>query len=446
MIKNEGRETLLLLYKYLKKTKKGAFEENKSNLFKAIFKQPYSKSKDYLLRNELRLLNKVLEAYLMEKSIPSKERRYFYIRALLERERFHLFEIEVKKELKKAVEQNDPEYVSKLLQLRLMHRIKTDIYNPESLGDNIELCQQIWRIKERSNDYFHADLAVKVNFFNQVRQVLGGREARTLLEPRPYKTTDAYLEFLIARAGGFQMDKVQKKKELLRALELLETAHFYDLNKDKERFTLLSNLSLEYLLSRDYERAAKSFGTILGTLDDASPVRVGVTFNYLTCLLKSKAYKKAIEIVESGLLTLRNVGMMRGKLSSIMAMAYIFDGQLDKAYETIPLNMKEGARFDYFYTRQVLTIIYVEDSMREVALREIDNLLQIISKENVEANMHRQCALYLKAYISTFDRPGKLDALYKKVTHFIKNGGENSDMLPLLWLQERLMSSLKSSR
>jgi hypothetical protein len=66
---SEGkRETLLKLFKELKKYRGKENEPDRALLFEKVFEKNYTKSNDYLLRNELRLLNDVIYDFIILKT------------------------------------------------------------------------------------------------------------------------------------------------------------------------------------------------------------------------------------------------------------------------------------------------------------------------------------------------------------------------------------------
>ena len=59
--------------------------ESKEYLFKKVFKKQYTENKDYLLRNELRLLNEVIEDFIVTQEIKKDKNKFYKQRILLQK-------------------------------------------------------------------------------------------------------------------------------------------------------------------------------------------------------------------------------------------------------------------------------------------------------------------------------------------------------------------------
>ena len=80
VINSHKRESLKKAFHFLNDWPNPELEPEKRVLFKAIFNEKFTKSKDYLLRNELRILNTELENFLIEKAWQQDLKTYPYKR------------------------------------------------------------------------------------------------------------------------------------------------------------------------------------------------------------------------------------------------------------------------------------------------------------------------------------------------------------------------------
>src|SRR5436305_166574 len=98
VIKNKGRNSLANLYSYLKKATPNKLE--KETIFQATFNSPFAKDKDYLLRNELRLLTNALKQFITEREWMNATEEnphlgnYWYLKALLSRKLNDIYDAE----------------------------------------------------------------------------------------------------------------------------------------------------------------------------------------------------------------------------------------------------------------------------------------------------------------------------------------------------------------
>ena len=70
---------------------------DRAQLFTALFDESYEENKDFLLRNELRLLNQQLESFIAQRRLDSKEEKILVLKAIQKKGLVDLFHKEIKK-------------------------------------------------------------------------------------------------------------------------------------------------------------------------------------------------------------------------------------------------------------------------------------------------------------------------------------------------------------
>jgi hypothetical protein len=95
---------------------------DKTDFFKCLFDKPYSVAKDYLLRNEIRLLNQAIEDFIVRQAIQKKENDWWNKKLLLQhylsKNNTKLFDEEWQQCYKKATAEGLHFFLFELLCLR----------------------------------------------------------------------------------------------------------------------------------------------------------------------------------------------------------------------------------------------------------------------------------------------------------------------------------------
>lgn len=438
VIKNNKRKASYKLLDALLSRKK----KKHPDLYEVVFGKVYEEEKDYLLRNEFRLLNQHLEHFIACKNIGLKEEKRLFLKALQKKGHTDLFEKEIKKEIKKCENHDDYRGLVKLYQLILDESISRKSFTATNLQKMLSLNEKVLFFQKKARLYEegaslvtkayltkNANLSSKSLVFEDFNEI-----------PEIYK--DAYLSYLRCKADGYVRFGEEKRKSLQEALLLIDKIAYYDFDKQAAKVATLSNLALEYLLAFDYHNALIAYEKLIPIIDTSGSIRYYILFNYLNCLLKAKKYDKAIALIErdfSG--NEQYYSALIGKLQCIKAMARIFTGDLELAYAELLPNTKKGVRNNYFYARLVLTIIFYLEGNIELARRENSNILQIIEEE-IEQHYLKFCAKSFRTFLALEDTPKanlkKKKQLLTSVNEFINIKNNGSDILPLLWLKERL--------
>lgn len=437
MMKSVNRKNTHKLFNFLSKKKKKAAI---NTIFKAVFDTEHTASKDYLLRNELRLLNQLLEKFIAQKTLDTRNEKYFFLQSIQERGLVDLFEKEVKKEIKKRKNEDDYEGLVRLYQLVLDQNLKNKALKKINLERDIQLCEQISFCQKKAGFYHQGEIDMIKAYLNKNLQILGKNIPFSPSENVPNIYDDTYLQYLQCKIEGFISSSEKKKESLQKSLRLLDSINHYKINKKEAQVSILNNLALEYLHAFEYDNAVEAFDQLLQNKKLPIQAYHFILFNYLTSLLKTKRYTKAIEIIKAKFSEPISSPLLSGKIEGIKAMAWIYVGDLEKAYAELPLNLKKGSRSTYFYTRLVLSIIYYLESNYDLAQREVENILQTID-DSFDLTPHKFCAQSFRKFLAIQFKPQKKIQLLSAINTFIKPEELHSDLLPLLWLRDVLIDN-----
>lgn len=438
VIKSADKGNTIQLFEYLVKTKNKVNKRAPDCIFKAIFKETYSPDKDYLLRNEMRLLNQLLENFIAHKKLDSREERYLFIQSIQERGLIDLFEKEVKKEIKKSTKLDDYENLARLYSLISDQNRLTQTLTKKNIKQEIQRCDNISFFQSKMSLYQAGELEVTKAYFVKNIRNLEENVDLEILDNIPETQIDDYLRYLKCKAKGYIYEGKDKLDNLKKTLELLDNIQYYKLDKAYAKIPILNNLALEYLLAQDYENAIISLEKIIDTKQISGQSEAYVLFNYLNCLLKFGAYTKAIDVIKLHFIDDNLIPpILKGKISSIKAMAWIYVGDYKRAFNEIPSNLKKGSRADYFYSRLVLSIIYHLENEADLALREIKNILQIDREKSISLEMRFAAKVFKKFFSSPF-KQSKRKEILDAIHEFSVKENSSTDILPLLWLKDQL--------
>ena len=437
VIKNNKRRSTQKLLDVLLKYKK----KNRPELFEAVFDKKYEENKDYLLRNELRILNQHLEKFIACKGLNAKEEKILFLKAIQKKGLNDLFEKEIKKEIEKNKEDDDFRGLAKLYELLVNKHLSNKSFTNANLQKMMTLNEQLLFFQKKAAFYEQSTSFVTKAFLTKNINLSSETLVFEELEIIPEKYDDIYLQYLKNKALGYVQPIDKRRENLQKALTLIDDVNYYNFDKKAAKVAMLSNLALEYFLAFDYQKALLAYEELIaiGTITGQS--RDYVLFNYLNCLLKAEEYKKAIHLIESDFSGIVTSPVLSGRIQCVKAMARIFNGELALAYTELAPDSRKNLRNNYFYSRLVLTIIfYLEDNI-DFAKREVNNILQTIEAE--EEFLHLIfCAKAFRKFLALKkgfkSESPKRERLLSSVNSFINVKNTGSDILPLLWLKREL--------
>jgi len=156
-IAGQQRAGLQRLYRYLKRWLKKAGKPEKAALFKATFQKAYSKKRDYLLRNELRLLNTALTDFITLRAAEEKiksdgeQRDYFLLEGLRQRQLMDLYRKEFRGALERSVKKESMFIAEGAMHWHIYHCLIDLNRGDEIAQEVIDLCNE--RIRYLSQRY-----------------------------------------------------------------------------------------------------------------------------------------------------------------------------------------------------------------------------------------------------------------------------------------------------
>lgn len=388
VIKTHKRETLKKLYLYLKKHRK----IEKETTFVKVFSAPYTSKKDALLRNELRLLNRELELFMVEQawkkrlSIHSNETQWSLIEIYLERKEFGLFEQTWRKLYKKA--QQEYLYALKVDLINLFFEYKTshseldsDIYH-----DLKKLLEEALSATVAQMQVNYKELELKDAFVQRTLYGLSGQKY-IYQKPTTYYHRENKLEnddrvaFLDFRIQSYFLNGPEKIEILQKALEsakFLEKKHPKDVALKESIVMTEITVAIEFFILKQYEKAdvlyLKAFSS---KIEFPVEKKIAIYFNYISNLIGLEAYDRAIDFYETNKEVCIEFPKVFYRIQYMLCWAYIMKGEYEKPMDMLlEQNIQQRPENDFIYARLLLTILYYSTEQVELAEREAYNLVQ----------------------------------------------------------------------
>lgn len=453
VIKMHKRNSLQKLYFFLKKGLQKDTESDKAVLYKAVFAKEYEPSKDYLIRNELRLLNDELEVFLVEKQLEKtfKENAHLYnlwlLRSLKERGLYQEFEAAFKKMIAKARADLQYEILDKMTTLYLHHLITKEEIT-EDLYQNTIHVGYLQKINWIQKD------AVRKIRASEVMKAFAERTLKVTNPDFPYsdllqsmdlkdeKVNDHYSNYLYWYALSFQQTGIEKIETLQDALGFIEGCYQVEMEAENRKLFLLATIALEYYLMGSHQAADNYYlQTLQFAKSTKQQLRLSVVFNYFSNCIKLQKYAKAIELFEENQVAIEVNERVHYRFLCLKAMCHIFLKETKRAIDSIPPNIQQRPDAQYYYFRLIQIIAFCQWEDEEAAMRECHNFLKMYRyHEEHEIDVDYEAVVkfllrYAKAKTEVLlKQKADLEKLNLELVDFVEKHNYAGNYLPVVWL------------
>ncbi|WMX15133.1 MULTISPECIES: hypothetical protein [unclassified Aureispira] len=388
VLHSHKRASLKRLYAYLKKHQK----VDKEMAFFKTFNAQYTTKKDALFRNELRLLNRELELFMVEEvwrknlRINSDETQLSLMTIYLERKEFSLFEQIWKKLYKKAVAESLYSLKVKLINLFFSYKTASSEVNTALYEELKLLTEEALKATVAQMEIDYKELELKDAFIQGNLYALSGQKYDFRRGPHYYKRenyldSDTLVDFLDYRIQSYFLSGTEKINILQKALACAEPllAQYPKHPTLKHSITMVEiTVGLEYFLLKEYQKADELYVRALNKAQMLStPKKAAVYFNYISNLICLEAYNRAIEWYESNEGAWKKVPQVMYRIQYMLCWAYVMQGEYQKPMDMLlEHNIQQRPENDFVYARLLLTILYYSRNELELAEREAYNLIQ----------------------------------------------------------------------
>lgn len=400
-LKSNKRSSLYILLKELLKYQHGEEVPENAQLYKKVFKQQYTKEKDYLLRNELRLLNEQLYRFYVTATFTSHATEHgtaynfwlakaFYTRRLKNILNQNLDEfIEDSLEFMPPQLTTFPIYSSAMMGMKSLWMIETYPKNQESLQQQLDFTQK-WEL-EATRRFFY--LLAEINARKAYLQMTLSRIENKFAALPDYFGNDDMDELSFkslidsdwyARYIKLKIKLYQTKGE--KRIEIIKQMMSYEEKEEVQKVVSanalvsnLGNLALEYINLKKYGEAAVYFEKALEMADSIkTPTILAHIQNYIITLVLKGNYQKALDVYQ------KYQSIIKGTRSAntipiFTSYALIFLNKPDEALSSFP-KISQLIVQHQSLVRFGIAICYIQRKQFDIALNELQNIKRTLKK------------------------------------------------------------------
>ncbi len=450
-LKHARKEKTLALCNWLLKNHDSAGEESfRERMHQFLFDSPYDHSRDYLLRNELRVISEAVKDFLTKIHIEKEANQnssmadIFLLSALCERKAIDIFKLEFKDIYDQALFRNEP--LTAWLINRLNHSIYTRFLHEKEI--NVETAAQLneLQLTHLNNFYMTAYQSYRFNkaYLKQSKFPFLANDLTTQKSASDHGDAQIQLAaYFELKAQCFLLPVDQRTDCLKNCLEVARRdAGKIPIYKEEVKFCL-SELAKTYCLLNNFQTAETYFHQFFKLdLEPADPYRLAVLADYIAKLLKQKRTEEALTWIKSHQENLKKIEKLSVRLKCLKAAAFAFSGDADNLYETLPDNFTEYSRpVKHFFRLHYAIHAWLTENESN-AIREIDNLLNAIQKSEPPAFDVRPVARFMRRYFSWAAMPDSqprmrnLEKLQADLKQYEQNAAPAyKSYLPLIWLK-----------
>jgi hypothetical protein len=460
VIKIHKRARLVELYRYLNKHS----TIDKEKLFAKVFGCQYHSKQDNLLRNELRLLNKEIELFLIdiewlkEQHTHPERAQLLLLQSYFDREQTHLFEQQWRKLYKKAQQEQRYSLLIELLDLYFDYHVRYSNVEFDSyqqlatlIEEGLHACAA--QLQEQTK-YFELRYGfIQRNLWALQSGQYTMKKAPIFFDATAPLENEALVHFLADSNEGSYYTNGEEKIELLqKALAQSESLKNHPRYGElRERIqNLQASLALEYYILKRYEEADRIYQTLV-----QSPIvgnirtQIGITFNYFTNLLGLEAYERAVEWYQQQKELWANIEPIAYKGQYMVCWAYHQLGQHETALDLlVDHNIQERSEADFAYARLLLSITYHALQEQELAEREVYNLLQNTRYRTFKEHISVSYAKFIHQYflaihtLAPEKRNAKIEQTRQELEEMYRSNLSFSSTFLYRWLIQHLKAAI----
>lgn len=390
VIKNKRRESLLALYEFcLARIEKNLPLPAKEEVYAHLFNEPYTKEKDFLLRNEFRLLTDEAEAFLRAIAV---EAQY---PALCEAARLkRIFESGNRSLFKKEFDAMAAKWGHDLWfwlgadPVFLDYFIATEQFTAEHFG---EVKQKTGEANDRLNRLYNrllSEYEVRSAYADKVHSILSDKEMEPFVSGTvPTRHEDPLVMYRMLKVKSYHHSGEEKIKVLLEAHDLISKTGLSEPGRE-EVWWLQASIGLEYHLRYDFQSAMRYLDELFRSPGIESFYRfTEMALNYMSTLIGCGEYHKAIRQIspfEEHMIGARPVFY---KYICLKALNYLFLDNGSAARKELNRVEAHGSEVDFLYWRVVMILSFAVDGRWEDAQNEFRNLVKSKNmRENVRSD------------------------------------------------------------
>lgn len=433
--KGHSPERLVLLEILLKSLKAKQEEPDKSLVYEKVFKQKYSKDKDYLIRNEYRLISDDLEAFLANNPIDFDSElrlQLNYLKRLLLAGNYHLFLIEKQQSIKRFGAH--PHLFADLEWMEESYASRFRLMNPDMIYEYVSKIENLERNMNGLNEFYKSEIQLRKSYAERVLRGYAIKDTVKLEEIKEISEEfNADIEYNRLKSKQFQQFGLERIKTLKKMEEILPKCKFLF---KKEQFFSAASIPLEWMLAGNYKESILAYEKAMKIegFDKSSVFLSGALFNYLSVLNKVGEFKK-FEELHSKYSNYIESSPYQFRTALLRAMVLLNMENYRKARSVMRDVKLEDKSSDYFYLKVLFICCLIGEGNLVSAQNDLDNFNRLIKANNASKNYH-YAAYVLKHAIKWKENPSEanLQKLHNAISEEKNDPEKGHDLSPIRWV------------
>ncbi len=427
----------------------------KRKVFKQLYNQTYSKEEDARFRDDCRKLSERIKRFLAEQQCanalaknPLFEQR-FLLEALLERGLWTEFEADYRKAHADALATCDYENLIAITLLHLRELWESRTHKPEALKEILAAVKEADRHLKAQYSVGYSYLGT---FYVTAAHYLGVYEKAEhwhALQHVDFSDSRPPLaEYYECKAKAFEKTQDANLEMAKKALEIVMSLPSLSPRLCIEQQIALANMGLAYMLNQDYEHAHHYYQKALEFSETHRlEFSASMAFNYASVLMKLGDYKTASHLFQTKWEQFSKNDMLHQRAEAMRCYCHLFLGEVEQAEALLPKSLASYPEAIQSYFRYAEVAICFEKKKYLEAQRITENILKRCQRHASEAflqNEKRLIDFYRKfvCFVQELEHMPKkrvqLGRLKQKFEAFVNEQPHHQDMLPVVWLKQKL--------
>jgi hypothetical protein len=405
VIKQTGRKGLENLFEFISKNSNSQKAEEKEALFLAAFGYKWVKDKDYLLRNELRILSDVICKWMAEQEVLAEMHEtpsvyhYYLLKSWQFRNLMDLFHRNIENWKNEAEAERN--YFD-LFKMNIIHyhNIFNDLEDsPEKVAKMIDATLAATTAAEKNYVYQWWSIESCYQAANNYKNVAAGKNAGVkqrnifthVFDSYPdddFKLAMQYENSLYAAKQEDYLTILNKTYEHIQKMgPAVQTGIYRSSNVSmlKFRAVILERLII-ILCSMNRAAEAATYVSELEIMVNDKRLRTTITFKYnITYYFYfTHQYKEVIVKYDLWRDNLKNKYWLYYSSLVMKAFSHIFLGEFDEVRHCIPEHVQQINLNEYVHFRIAEMVMWYYDEAWDAALRDCDNIKRMLKSKKEE--------------------------------------------------------------
>lgn len=459
-LKTHKRKSLLELYNVLYKHKADEEEPEAAALYQKVFKEKYTAAKNYLLRNELRLLNTELYNFIsrtehekkLEQGTPEND--LVLLKRLVNNNQIEAFNREYKALEDYCLKHSRYDVLFEIQSLRVTKQIPKSNSSIDNLLYNIELLKtgSGHLLNYATLKFMRVQSAIESINNLYLGRVAPGQQVAPPLLPFESQLPKVIEDYLKKRQQAFTMRgtaKIKMLTDMLAYRKKHEAVRNLEWLLPLEDMFVLFNIGTEYYINNNLKKAIEYYDKCmeLPELKD-NPDSSAIVSNYILVLITQAEYKKAWNLLDKYEELLKHP-MTHNRMDIARTNILLLTHQYDKLLKQLPVIFQNFTDTERYYLSILYLIAYYKTGNTTLYKREFRNLEAMFKyKSKTREHSYEPIFGFFKQYVAANEEKDK--AKRKTLLTQLANEFENANEFfkigkMYLWMKNEVNALLKKA-